>query len=77
MDIIGIEITIRSRLLQVTNIAPEILFRKNSKDILVIFQGNIPDEETTIKIENVLRNIGKPIPNHSRDNSFISFLIKR
>lgn len=77
MDIIKTEVTIRSRLAQVTDIVPEILFRENSKDITVLFQGTIPDEETTMQIENVLKAFGKPIPNHYRQASFISFLILR
>ena len=77
MDIIKTELTIRSHLKQVTTLVPEILIRENSKDIIVSFQGNIPDEETTMKIENVLKAFGKPMPNHCRESAFISFLILR
>ena len=77
MDIITTELTIRSHLAQVTDIVPEILFRENSTKILVSFQDTIPDEETTMKIENVLKAFGEPMPNHCRESSFISFIILR
>ena len=77
MDIIKTELTIRSHLKQVTPLVPEILFSANAKDILVSFQGNIPDEKTTIEIENVLKAFGKPKPNHCRESAFISFIILR
>lgn len=77
MDIIKTEMIIRSHLAQITDITPEILFRPGSKKILISFQGNIPDEETTLKIENILKKFGTPIPNHCREKNFISFIIKR
>lgn len=60
-----------------TDIIPEIYFREDSSNIMVCFQNNIPDEESTNKIETALKDFGKPVPNHCRDASFISFIIHR
>lgn len=77
MDIINAELIIRSHISQITDINPEILFRRNSKNILVSFQGNIPDEEVTTRIENALKVFGNPVPNHFREANFVSFVIHR
>lgn len=62
---------------RLTDFCPDIRFRENSSDILVSWQGTIPDEATTSKIEEKLKQFGDPIPNHFRDNNFVSFLILR
>lgn len=77
MDIIKTELILRSYLRQVTPLIPEILFRENSKNIIITFKENIPDEKTTIEIEKILNKFGETIPNHCREYSFISFLILR
>lgn len=77
MDIINTELMIRSHILKITNITPEILFRENSKSILVLFQGNIPDETTTKAIEKELKIFGSIVPNHFRKSepNCVSFVI--
>lgn len=60
-----------------TNIIPEVYFREDSSNIMVCFQKDIPDEESTNKIGNALKEFGQPIPNHYREASFISFIIHR
>lgn len=77
MDIIKTEVAIRSLVLQVTDILPQIEFKENCKNIIVLFQGNIPDEDTTKEIENVLKAFGTPIPNHCREKFLVSFTISR
>lgn len=77
MDIIKTEVAIRSRVLLITDILPEIEFQENCKNIIVSFRGNIPDEETTVELENVLKVFGTPIPNHCREKLVVSFTISR
>ena len=62
-----------------TSIAPEILFKSDfsSNSIWVVWQGNVPDETTTLKIQEALTQFGTPIPNHQRIYNYVSFLILR
>lgn len=60
-----------------TDVVPEVYFRKDSSNIMVCFEKDIPDEESTSKIENALKKFGNPVSNHSREAKFISFIIHR
>ena len=58
-----------------TNIPPGIYFRKNSSSVMVVWEGKIPDELATIKIEEALKQFGTVLPNHCRKANFVSFKI--
>lgn len=62
---------------QLTDLSPDIRFRKNSSHVLISWQGNIPDAKTTKEIEKTLKQFGTPLPNHFRESNFVSFLILR
>lgn len=71
--------TIASFISNFTSIAPEILFKADfsSNSILVVWQGKVPDETTTSKIQDALTQFGTPIPTHYRLCNYVSFLISR
>lgn len=58
-----------------TPFKPNIYFRETSSNILVSWEGTIPDEKTTLKIEEVLKQFGNILPNHCREANFILFRI--
>lgn len=62
---------------RLTNLSPDIRFRENSSSVLISWQGTIPDEVTTSRIEEALKQFGNPISNHCRNANFVSFLILR
>jgi len=68
---------IRSRVAEITDLQPEILFRNGTTDILFSFWKKIPDEKQTMEIEKVLQEFGKPISNSCREAQFVSYLILR
>lgn len=67
---------VHSSIKQLTDIVPNVYFRENSSNVFVYF-AEIPDEETTLKIETALKEFGTPVPNHCREASFVSFTILR
>ena len=62
---------------QCTSIIPEIYFRDDSANVLVVFYGHIPSEEQVSPISDALKEFGTPIANSCREASFVSFLILR
>lgn len=68
---------VHSTIKQLTDIVPNVYFRENSSNVLVSFEKEIPDEETTLKIETALKEFGTTVPNHCREASFVSFMILR
>lgn len=67
--------SIQSCTLEFTDIVPEIYFREMSSNVRVVWADCIPDEETTLKIEGALKQFGKIIPNHFREEKLVSFVI--
>lgn len=68
---------IRSRVAEITDLQPEILFRNGTTDILFSFWEKIPDEKQTMEIEKVLQEFGKPISSSCREAQLVSYLILR
>lgn len=62
---------------RLTDIYADIRFREGSSSIMVSWQGKIPDEVTTSKIEEALKQFGNPLPNHCCESNFVSFMILR
>ena len=62
---------------RLTDTYPDIRFRENSSNILISWQGSVPDEVTTSIIEETLKQFGNPIPHHFRDANCVSFVILR
>lgn len=68
-------IAILSKIKGITTIVPEILFRPGTNSLMVSFQGQIPTEEETKRIEEAMQEFGNVLPNHYRECSFVSFRI--
>ncbi len=69
--------TLVSYLSKVTSLEPEIYFQENSNNILIVWKGSIPNEDTVGKIEEVLKKFGTVLPDHHRNFNLISFTILR
>lgn len=69
--------TLVSYLSKVTSLEPEIYFPENSNNILIVWKGSIPNEDTVGKIEEVLKKFGTVLPAHHRNFNLISFTILR
>lgn len=68
---------IHSCISEFTDIFADIRFREGSSSVMISWQGKIPDEETTSKIEEALKQFGTVMPNHARSFDFVSFMILR
>ena len=66
---------IETEIARITKVLPEVYTRENSKNLLVIFQKEIPSVEETAKIHDALKEFGNPIKTEYRDNNYVSFLI--
>ena len=42
---------------------------------MILFEGDIPTEEESTRIENLLCAFGRIIPNHHREAKLVSFVI--
>lgn len=62
---------------KLTTIVPDIRFRENFSSIMVSWQDKIPDESTSLRIEDALKQFGNPVPTHCRESNFVCFLIIR
>lgn len=62
---------------QITNLVPDIWFRKGSSSVMISWENTIPDELATTRIEEALKQFGKPLPIHYREANFVSFEIIR
>ena len=64
-------------IIQFTDLLPDILYCHTCDDIVIRWQGEIPDEYTTFEIEEALKRFGTPVPHHERLCKYVSFLIVR
>ena len=60
-----------------TDIPADVRFREGSSSIMISWQGEIPSEDATSKIEEALKQFGTVMPNHARSFNFVSFMILR
>lgn len=65
---------IREAIKEITQIEPVIVAHRNSRNISIIFRGEVPDDDTCRKIEEALKKRSKVVSHKFKESKFVCFL---
>lgn len=66
---------IREAIKEITPIEPRIKDHRSSRNISIIFRGEVPDDDTCRKIEEALKKRSKVVSHKFKESKFVCFLV--
>lgn len=67
--------SIETEIARITHALPDLYVRENSKNVMVVFEKQLPTVEETEKISEALKEFGTPVKTDCRASNYIAFLI--